>query len=147
MLFHSQIPGLVLQTTATEREQRTAWSPAASSPDKPFDGKTPLPALSQGITWELTDEDAQVRRTRVYAARSPEGAGGAGGRRRRGRYLSERAQLHDDPDGVLCDDSDQLHDVRVVKLAHRYWGTEAHGQPCESISVSRRPAQVGRKAF
>lgn len=39
---------------------------------------------------------------------------------RSGRYLSERAQLHDDPDGVLCDDSNQLHDVRVVKLAHRH---------------------------
>lgn len=37
-----------------------------------------------------------------------------------GGYLSKCAQLHDDPDGVLCDDSDQLHNVRVIKLTHRY---------------------------
>lgn len=36
------------------------------------------------------------------------------------RYLSQRAQLHDDPDGVLRDDSDQLHNVRVIKLTHGY---------------------------
>lgn len=35
-------------------------------------------------------------------------------------YLSQRAQLHDDPDGVLCDDADQLHNVRVIKLTHGY---------------------------
>lgn len=73
----------------------------------------------------------------MYVAHFPEGAGGAGGRQRWGRYLSERTQLHDDPDGVLRDDSDQLHNVRVVKLTHRYWGkTVVHGQSFEDISVS-----------
>lgn len=35
-------------------------------------------------------------------------------------YLSQRAQLHDYPDRVLRDDTNQLHNVRVVKLTHCY---------------------------
>lgn len=51
----------------------------------------------------------------------------------RGRgYLSKRAQLHDDPDGVLRDDPDQLHDVRVVKLTHRHWGDTVVGKSLSS---------------
>lgn len=54
-----------------------------------------------------------------------------------GGYLSECAQLHDDPDRVLCDDSDQLHNVRVVKLTHCYWGeTGVHRHCFEDLSVS-----------
>lgn len=62
----------------------------------------------------------------AQTARCSAGAGCPGGRPAGAgpstRYLSECAQLHDDPDGVLRDDADQLHDVRVVKLTHRYWG-------------------------
>ena len=54
-----------------------------------------------------------------------------------GGYLSECAQLHDDPDRVLCYDSNQLHNVRVVKLTHRYWGeTGVHRHCFEDLSVS-----------
>ena len=55
-----------------------------------------------------------------------------------GGYLSECAQLHDDPDGVLCDDSDQLHNVRVVKLTHRYCGETGvqNRHSFEDLSVS-----------
>lgn len=44
----------------------------------------------------------------------------APGHQMRVRYLSERAQLHDYPDGVLRDDANQLHNVRVVELPHRH---------------------------
>lgn len=33
-------------------------------------------------------------------------------------YLSECTQLHNDPDGIFCDYSDQLHDVWMIKLPH-----------------------------
>lgn len=36
-------------------------------------------------------------------------------------YLSQSAKLHDDPHGVFCDNSDQLNDVRMVKLTHRHY--------------------------
>ncbi len=36
-------------------------------------------------------------------------------------YLSECAELHDNPDWILRDDSHQLHNVGVVKLPHGHW--------------------------
>lgn len=50
-------------------------------------------------------------------------------------YLSKRAQLHDYPNGVLCNDSNQLHDVRMVELTHCYW--EKSGLQLISWSLSR----------
>lgn len=50
-------------------------------------------------------------------------------------YLSKRAQLHDYPNGVLCNDSNQLHDVRMVELTHCYWGKS--GLQLISWSLSR----------
>lgn len=35
-------------------------------------------------------------------------------------YLSQRAELHDDPDWIIWDDAHQLHNVRMVKLTHGY---------------------------
>lgn len=35
-------------------------------------------------------------------------------------YLSQCAELHNDPHWVFCDDTDQFHDVRMVKLTHCY---------------------------
>lgn len=35
-------------------------------------------------------------------------------------HLSQCAELHDDPDWVLSDDSHQLYDMWVVKLTHRH---------------------------
>lgn len=41
-------------------------------------------------------------------------------------YLPQSAELHDDPHGVLCDHSDQLDDMRMVELTHRYCETNVH---------------------
>ena len=43
-------------------------------------------------------------------------------------HLSECAELHDDPDWILCDDSHQLHNVGVVKLAHGHCRESRGGQ-------------------
>lgn len=36
-------------------------------------------------------------------------------------YLSEGAELHDDPHRVVCDHTHQLDDMGVVELPHGYW--------------------------
>lgn len=36
-------------------------------------------------------------------------------------YLSQCAELHDDPDRIICDDSHQLHNVGMVKLTHGHY--------------------------
>lgn len=41
-------------------------------------------------------------------------------------YLSKSTELHDDPHRVLCDDSDQLNNVRVVKLSHCHCVVNKH---------------------
>lgn len=41
-------------------------------------------------------------------------------------YLSQGAELHDDPHGVFCDHSDQLDNVRVVELTHRHCRGTTH---------------------
>lgn len=43
-------------------------------------------------------------------------------------HLSECAELHDDPDWILSDDSHQLNNVGVVKLTHGHCRERRGGQ-------------------
>lgn len=53
-------------------------------------------------------------------------------------YLSQSTELHDDPHRVFCDHSNQLNDVRVVKLTHCYCkrGKHTHINAFSTYKVS-----------
>lgn len=58
-------------------------------------------------------------------------------------YLSKSTELHDYPDWVFCNNSNELHNVGVIKLTHGYWKESKEFSALHKTFLKNKKTPVG----